>query len=64
MDECTTLKTLVKQAKQKKSKHFDIALIKQAKKEKGKHFEKKNRYTKHEVNIMVQEQESTLKNLL
>ena len=36
-NECTTLKTLVKQAKQKK----------------GKHFKKKKRHTKHEVNIMV-----------
>ena len=40
MDECTTLKALVKQAKQKK----------------GKHFQKKKRFTKHEVNIMVQKQ--------
>ena len=39
-DECTTLKTLVKQAKQKK----------------GKHFEKKKRFIKHEVNIIVQKQ--------
>ena len=37
-DECITLKTLVKQAKQ----------------EKGKHFKKKKRYAKHEVNYMVQ----------
>ena len=39
-DECTTLKALVKQAKQKK----------------GSHFQKKKRFTKHEVNIMVQKQ--------
>ena len=39
-EECTTLKALVKQAKQKK----------------GKHFQKKKRFTKHEVNIMVQNQ--------
>ena len=39
-DKCTTLKALVKQAKQKRSKHFD----------------KKKRFTKHEVNIMVQKQ--------
>ena len=39
-DECTTLKALVKQAKQKK----------------GNHFQKKKRFTKHEVNIMVQKQ--------
>ena len=39
-DECTTLKALVKQAKQKK----------------GNHFHKKKRFTKHEVNIMVQKQ--------
>ena len=39
-DECTTLKALVKQAKQKK----------------GKHFQKKKRFTKHEVNIMVQKE--------
>ena len=38
MDECTTQKTLAKQAKQKKEKHF----------------EKKKRFTKHEVNVMVQ----------
>ena len=39
-DECTTLKALVKQAKQKK----------------GSHFQKKKRFTKHKVNIMVQKQ--------
>ena len=39
-DECTTLKVLVKQAKQKK----------------GNHFQKKKRFTKHEVNLMVQKQ--------
>ena len=38
-DECTTLKALVKQAKQKKG-----------------NFQKKKRFTKHEVNIMVQKQ--------
>ena len=38
-DECTTLKVLVKQAKQKKGKHFQ-----------------KKRFTKYEVNIMVQKQ--------
>ena len=37
-DKCTTLKALDKQAKLKK----------------GKHFQKKQRYTKHEYNIMVQ----------
>ena len=36
-DECTTLKALVKQRKQKKEKNF----------------EKKKRFTKHEVNIIV-----------
>ena len=36
-DQCTTLKALVKQAKQKKSKHFD----------------KKKRLTKHEINVIV-----------
>ena len=36
-DQCTTLKTLVKQTKQKKSKHFG----------------KKKRFAKHEVNAMV-----------
>ena len=39
-DQCTTLKVLVKHAKQKKSKHFD----------------KKKRFTKHEVNVMAQKQ--------
>ena len=39
-DECTTLKALVKQVSQKK----------------GKHFQKKKRFTKYEVNIMVQKQ--------
>ena len=39
-DEFTTLKALVKQAKQKT----------------GKYFQKKKRFTKHEVNIMVQKQ--------
>ena len=39
-DQCATLKALVKQAKQRKSKHFD----------------KKKRSTKHEVNVMVQKQ--------
>ena len=39
-DQCTTLKALVKQSKQKKRKHFD----------------KKKRFTIHEVNIMVQKQ--------
>ena len=37
MDQSTTLKALVKLAKQKKSKHFD----------------KKKRFTKHEVNVTV-----------
>ena len=40
MDQCTTLKALVKQTKQKKSKHFD----------------NKKRFNKHEVNVMVQKQ--------
>ena len=39
-DQCTTLKALVKQAKQKKSRHFD----------------KKKSFTKHEVKVMVQKQ--------
>ena len=39
-DQCTTLKALVKLAKQKKSKHFD----------------KMKRFTKHEINVMVQKQ--------
>ena len=39
-DECTTLKAVITKAKQKK----------------GKPLEKKTRYTKHEVNIMVQKQ--------
>ena len=39
-DQCTTLKALVKQAKQKKNNHFD----------------KKKRFTKHEVNVMVQKE--------
>ena len=39
-DECSTLKALVKKAKQKQ----------------GKHFQKKKRFTKHEVNVMVQKQ--------
>ena len=39
-DQCTTPMALAKQEKQKKSKHFD----------------KKKRFTKHEVNIMVQKQ--------
>ena len=39
-DQCTTLKALIKKAKQKKSKHFD----------------KKKSFTKHEVNVMVQKQ--------
>ena len=38
VDQCITLKALVKQAKQKKSKHFD----------------KKKRFTKYEVNDMLQ----------
>ena len=33
-----------------------IALVKQAKQKKGKHYQKKKRYTKHELNIMVQKQ--------
>ena len=40
MDLCTTLKALAKQAKQKRSKHFD----------------KNKRFTKHEVIAMVQKQ--------
>ena len=36
-DECTMLKALVEQAKQRKDKHF----------------QKKKRFTKYEVNIMV-----------
>ena len=44
-DQCTTLKALVKQVKQKKSKHFH----------------KKKRVTKHEVNVMVQKQIKTQK---
>ena len=39
-DQCTTLKALIKQAKQKKSKYFN----------------NKKRFTKHEINIMVQKQ--------
>ena len=39
-DQCTTLKAIVKQAKQKKCKYFD----------------KKKRFTKHEVNVMGQKQ--------
>ena len=39
-DQCTTLKALVKQTKEKKSKYF----------------QKKKRLTKHEVNVMVQKQ--------
>ena len=40
MDQCTTLKALVKQAKQKQRKNFN----------------KKKRLTIHEVNVMVQKQ--------
>ena len=39
-DQCTTFNALVKQAKQKKSKHFD----------------KQKKFTKHEVSVMVQKQ--------
>ena len=46
MDECTTLKALTRQTKQKKSKHFN----------------KKLKYTKHEANVMVEKKvEKSLK---
>ena len=45
VDQCTTLKALVKQAKQKNSKHFG----------------KKKKFTKHVVNVSVQKNKKALK---